>query len=207
MKTMTKWMALLAALLLAAFPALAQTAEITVNPPQAASAVFSLRGNATTGNQWTAVLLTDGVAHFSDPNGVYTVDAADEGMTGVGGTYRFELIADAAGETVVIFRYGRSWESGTAETLSYLVTVSEDGTMQVGEAAVLTGTAAEVDEENHAALIKTDNEEVLAWFPKDMTLPVPDEELRIWYNGIMTLSLPAQINVIGWETIPNANAK
>ena len=204
---MKKLWTLLVVFVMAIIPAFAQEAEITVNPPQAASAVFALKGNATTGNKWTAVLLTDGVAHLTNPDGEYTVDEADEGMTGVGGTHRFELVADAPGETVIIFRYGRAWEGSTAQTLQYLVTVLEDGTMQVSEAAVLTGTVTEIDEENHLAFIKTENDEVLARFPEDMMLPVQDEELNIWYNGIMTLSLPAQINVIGWETIPNENAR
>ena len=65
-----------------------------------------------------------------------------------------------------------------------------------------------MDPEEGTAFLNTETHgEVLARFPEDMQLPTQDENVKIWFNGVMTMSLPGQINVIGWETVAPSKAR
>ena len=209
---MKKMIALLFAVFMLCTAAMAEeAAPFTIYPPQKAHASFTLEGNPTTGYSWTAFLIKDGVVALSDPEGTYTADPAQEHMVGVGGSYTFEITAEAAGETILLFHYSRGWEADVLETKAYLIQVNEAGEMFIRDlegAAPLTGQILSVDAEERTALIETESHgQVLARFPEDMALPAVDEDVKIWFNGIMTMSLPGQINVMGWETIPPEKAR
>lgn len=209
---MKKMFALLFALFMLCTAAVAEeTAPFTIYPPQKAHASFTLEGNPSTGYFWTAFLVNDGVVTLTDPEGTYTQDPAEEGMVGVGGSYTFEITAEAAGETILLFHYSRGWETETLETKAYLIQVTETEEMFIRDLegmAPLTGQIVSVDAENRTALVETENQvQVLARFPQDMELPTVDENVNIWFNGVMTMSLPGQINVMGWESVPAENAR
>ena len=212
---MKKMLAILVALVLMIPAALAEEAEenevFTVYPPQAAHAVFALDANPTTGYKWTAFFLKDGVAELVNPDGDYVADEAEEGMVGVGGTHYFEITAVAPGETILLLNYFRPFDPTDMVTTAYLVQVDEDGMLYIRDlegAAPIIGQVVEIDEENHSALLNTETHgEVLAFFGEDMPLPTLEENVKIWFNGAMTMSIPAQIGVIAWETIAPPQAR
>ena len=212
---MKKMIALIAALILMIPFALAEDMEapevFTIYPPVAAHAQFALPGNATTGYRWTAFLLKDGVVELVNPDGDYVADEAEEGMVGVGGTHYFEITAVAPGETILLLNYFRPSDPTDMVTRAYLIQVDEDGTLYIRDlegAAPIIGQVVEIDEENHSALLNTETHgEVLAFFGEDMPLPTLEENVKIWFNGAMTMSIPAQIGVIAWETIAPPQAR
>jgi len=196
---------MLAAALLLSCTALAneeKEAPFTVYPPEKAYAVFEFVGNPSTGFSWTAFPLVDGIVDVS--MGEYTAYESEDAV-GQGGIYTFKVTAVEAGETIVLFHYTRPWETDEMTTKAYLINVLEDGTMDVRDLegfAPLMGTVVSVDEESASVLLNTETHgEVIARFPADMQLPTVDEHVKIWFNGVMTMSLPGQINVIGWETV------
>jgi len=89
--------------------------------------------------------------------------------------------------------------------------VDEEGNLYIRDlegAAPIIGQVVEIDEENHSALLNTETHgEVLAFFGEDMPLPTLEENVKIWFNGAMTMSIPAQIGVIAWETIAPPQAR
>lgn len=213
---MKKFLSILFALMICCSVALAEDTQsplFTVYPPKAASAVFEFDANPTTGYTWTAFIIRDGVVELVNPDGEYVTENAgdDAQIVGQGGKHSFEITAVGQGETVICFHYLRSWEEAPEKTLTYLVSVDEEGTLYVQDlegAAPLAGTVISVDEENRTALLNTETHgEVLAHFPEDLQLPVAEENVKIWFNGVMTLSLPGQINVIGWETVAPEQAR
>ena len=130
-----------------------------------------------------------------------------EGLTGVGGVYTFTLTATAPGENIVVFEYLRSWERKIIDRRIFLITVADDLSVTVRDVTadgVMQGTVLSVDAEAHSALLRTENDEVLAHFPADMQLPAADEEITVFFNGAITMSLPGQIGVIGWEHVRSA---
>lgn len=181
----------------------------TVYPPVKAYAVFEFEGNPSTGFSWTAFPIRDGVVEISE--GEYKVHESDEALVGQGGIYTFKVTAASVGETIVLFHYTRPWETEEITTKAYLVNVLEDGTMDIRDLegfAPLFGTVVSVDAENGSVLLNTDTHgEVIARFPEDMQLPTVEENVKIWFNGVMTMSLPGQINVIGWETVAPSKAR
>lgn len=209
---MKKILCLVFSLLMIGAVALAEeTAPFTVYPPQKAHAVFEVAGNATTGYAWSAFLVRNGIVELADAQGEYTEDEHEEGVVGIGGTYRFEITAVAPGETILALTHGRAVENDILETRAYLIVCLEDGTLEIRDLeglAPLQGTVVSVDAQEHTALIETqDQGQVLARFPEDLELPTAEENLKIWFNGIMTMSLPGQINVMGWETIAPEQAR
>jgi len=217
---MKKILAILAALTLMIPFALAEETEIpevetpevfTVYPPKAAHAIFALPANPSTGYQWTAFFVKDGVAELVNPDGDYVADEAEEGMVGVGGTHYFEITAVAPGETVLLLNYFRPTDPTDMMTNAYLVSVDEDGNLYVRDlegAAPIIGQVTNIDEENHAVTLMTETHgEVIAFFSEDMPLPTMEENVKIWFNGAMTMSIPAQIGVIAWETIAPPQAR
>ena len=181
----------------------------TVYPPVKAYAVFELDGNPTTGFSWTAFPVKDGIVEISEAE--YEENDNKDGLVGVGGVYRFKVTAVTAGETIVLFHYARPWETQDIITKPYLVMVLEDGTMEIQDLegfAPLKGTVVSVDQEADTVLLDSEiHGEVLARFPEDMQLPVQGENVKIWFNGVMTMSLPGQINVMGWESVAPAMAR
>ena len=209
---MKKMLAMLFALSMLCSAAVAEEASpFTIYPPQKAHATFTLPGNPTTGYAWTAFLVKDGAVSLLDSEGVYTPDPAEEGMTGVGGSYTFEITAEAPGENILLLHYSRGWATEIQETKAYLIQVDEAGELFIRDlegVAPLRGQVLSVDADHRTALIETESHgQVLARFPEDMSLPNVEEDMKIWFNGIMTMSLPGQINVIGWESIPGENAR
>ena len=182
----------------------------TIYPPKAAQTVFEFEGNPTTGYRWTAFLVKEGVVELNSVEGEYTEFEHEEEMVGVGGMYRFELTAVAPGETIVLFHYGRGWEEEDMITKPYLVMVLEDGTMEIMDLegyAPMIGSVVTVNEDGSVLLNTETHGEVIARFPEEMPLPTEGENVKIWFNGVMTMSLPGQINVIGWESIAPVNAR
>lgn len=197
---------ILAAVLLFACTAMAaeeEKAPFTVYPPEKAYTVFEFEGNPSTGFSWTTFSLVDGIVDVSA--GEYTAYESDAAVAGQGGIYTFKVTANEAGETIVLFHYTRPWQTDEMTTKAYLINVLEDGTMDVRDLegfAPIIGTVVFVDKEQGSVLLNTETHgEVIARFPADMQLPTVDENVKIWFNGVMTMSLPGQINVIGWETI------
>lgn len=212
---MKKILAILCALTLMLPFALAEDTEspevFTIYPPKAAHAIFSMPANASTGYIWTAFLLTDGVAELINPDGDYVADEAEEGMVGVGGTHYFEINAVAPGETILLLNHFRPFDPTDIETKAYLISVDEDGNLYVQDlegAAPLFGQVTNIDEERHSVTLNTETHgEVIAFFPAEMPLPTLEENVKIWFNGAMTMSIPAQIGVIAWETIAPPQAR
>lgn len=183
----------------------------TIHPPKAASAVFEFDVNPSTGYTWTAFIIKDGVIELVNPDGDYVADETEEAIVGQGGKHSFEITATGAGETIILFHYLRPSEGAPEKTLAYLVSVDEEGNLFIQDLegiAPLIGTVISIDEKNHFAFVQTETHgEVLARFPEDIQLPTVDEQIKIWFNGVMTLSLPGQVCVIGWETIPPIQAR
>ena len=77
------------------------------------------------------------------------------------------------------------------------------------QAKALEGRADGVTvNEDGSVLLNTETHgEVIARFPEEMPLPTEGENVKIWFNGVMTMSLPGQINVIGWETVAPSKAR
>lgn len=209
-----KFFALMIALLMLIPAAFAEeTNPFTIYPPQKAHAIFEFESNETTGFSWTAFLLNEGVVELTKPEGEYIPEVSDKDpdTLGAGGMHRFEITAVAPGETIVLFHYSRGWESDDMITKAYWVCVTEDGNMEIRDLegyAPLIGIVSSTDTEEGTALIETETHgEVLARFPENMPLPTVNEQVKIWFNGVMTMSLPGQINVIGWETIAPIQAR
>ena len=96
----------------------------------------SLAGNATTGYSWKATEFD--AEKLAVVALTYVQDEAEEGMTGVGGTYRFyiqPLAGVTGGEYDVVFHYLQDWEGGSDDggVATVHVTVSADGTASCGE--------------------------------------------------------------------------
>lgn len=209
---MKKMLLLIAALTLAlTFASAEERPCYEITPPQRAQVDFLLEGNPTTGSLWTASLIREGIVTLDNPDGTYTQAEHQEGLLGAPGTFRFTFTAQEAGETILVLRYGRVNAQAAEKQLMYLLTVDEEGSLFVQDMAgiaPLVGQVVSTDDESRTALIKTQaQQEVLATFPGGMALPTACEEIKIWFNGVMTASIPAQINVMGWESIADQLAR
>jgi inhibitor of cysteine peptidase len=88
--------------------------------------VIKLRGNPTTGYQWSVAKLEgESVEAVGEPK--YEMDPGAEGRVGAGGTYTFTFKAVKAGQAALSLRYARSWEKKKppAETFALTVEVTE----------------------------------------------------------------------------------
>ncbi len=87
------------------------------------NATIEIKGNPTTGYEWTYKAETNGIVAVSDE---YKQDSSGGG-TGAGGTYIFVLSGIKEGETTLTFTYSRSWEPNpdTDATKVYKVTVDK----------------------------------------------------------------------------------
>ena len=79
------------------------------------TATVELEGNPTTGFTWIYTMIPEGIV--KELSNDYIQDDADEGMTGVGGTFIFKFEAVAQGETELSFFYLREWEDEPAEEI------------------------------------------------------------------------------------------
>lgn len=168
---------------------------------------IELEGNPSTGYIWTAFCIVGDVVNVKD---AVIVGGDQEAIAGAPATYRFEVEAVNAGETIVVFRFFRPWEMVMEKEIPVLVNVDEEGKMffMYLEGMPMEMTVAEVMEEEHMALLENENlGQVLATFPEDMPLPMAGENIKVWSNGVMALSFPGRINVLGWEVVAPPQAR
>ena len=88
--------------------------------------VVDLDGNPTTGYEWTYKINDENVLQCIKSE---YVQAENKGMVGVGGTYHFVFEAKGAGNSPVVFSYGRSWEASTGRYCIINVTVDQTGNL------------------------------------------------------------------------------
>lgn len=176
-----------------------------------ASVTVSFDANMTTGYAWTGFVLGGESVELANTEAAYVSDPNPDMLDGVGGTATFTLVPVKAGESIVVFTYGRPWEEDIADRQVVLASVDEQlnvTLMDVTESGVIEGTVISVDEEDHSVLLNAAVQgEIIARFDEDMALPVPDEHIVIYTNGTMTMSLPAIMNVIAWESVPGEEAR
>ncbi|HII99270.1 MAG TPA: DUF333 domain-containing protein [Methanoregula sp.] len=79
-----------------------------------------LRENPTTGYQWNATVSSGLEIQSSD----YQQDTAAEGMTGVGGSRTWVIVAKESGDQKFSAVYGRSWEAVTGDETAYSLNVN-----------------------------------------------------------------------------------
>lgn len=88
-----------------------------------ASNILKLKGNPTTGYQWTCENKDDIISL----NSKYEQDNKDTEISGAGGTYTFTLTGIKEGETTLTCTYKRNWEETEYdETNEYNVKVDKD---------------------------------------------------------------------------------
>lgn len=214
---MKKFLMLLlaAVLLLPAAQAEEAADEIyTVFPPQKGYVTFTLPTNPSTGYLWDVRLYGDAV--IESPGLMTLNDAIPVGegsgeistdLVGAPTVSQFLFTADHEGDAIVVFTCARPWEESAdaAQTLVYLISVNEDGEIAVQDVGDVNPMAAQVlsvDAEERTALVYTETHgEVLVRFPESLALPTAGDRVNIWYNGVMALSLPGQINALGWDLV------
>lgn len=172
---------------------------------------ISLRANETTGYQWNGFVLGGDSVTLNDSAGIYVMDSNPEMLDGVGGQTYFTLTPVKPGCSIVIFSYARGWEPEPIDQRVLLADVDEMLNLfltDVTESGVYDGEVISVDEEEHTVLLKTEQlGEVIARFDEAETLPVQNERIIIYTNGTMTMSLPAIVNVIAWQTAPDERGR
>lgn len=202
---MKKMIAILAALLLTLSFARADSIHETK------AVTISLNANATTGYVWSGFVLGGDSVVLNSAEGTYVVDEAPDGLCGVGGQTYFTLIPVKPGTSIVIFNYARGWEPDAIDQRVVLADVDEDLNLYVSDVTDggrIEGTVVSVDADNHSVLLNTESHgEIIANFDADVELPVTDEQIVIYTNGTMTMSLPAIMNVIVWNTVPGLEAR
>ena len=202
---MKKIIAILAAMLLTCTYAMADMIHETK------AVTISLDANATTGYVWSGFVIGGDSVVLNSAEGTYVVDEAPEGLCGVGGQTYYTLIPVKPGTSIVVFNYARGWEPDAIEQRVVLADVDDDLNLYVSdvtEGGRIEGTVVSVDAENHSVLLNTESHgEIIATFDADMELPVADEQIVIYTNGTMTMSLPAIMNVIAWNSVPSNLAR
>ena len=178
--------------------------------PAFGSVTLSFDANITTGYQWTAFVIGGDSVEIDEENSGYVSDPNPDLKDGVGGTHYFKLNALKPGESMIRFIYSRGLDDVADE--SYMLVVVEDDlliyAMDVTEAGVYDGTVIEVNAEEQSVLLNTDRMgEVIARFNENEALPVQGEHIMVYTNGTATMSLPAIINVIAWNTVPGEEAR
>lgn len=92
--------------------------------------VVNLKGNPTTGYEWTAQISNPEV--LNQKSDEYTPDEHEEDMVGTGGTYEFVFTGLKEGATDIIFRYARSFEDAEPTyMITYQVEVDSEGLIKV----------------------------------------------------------------------------
>ncbi len=207
---MKKGILLSIALLLGASTCMAEETPMTEAEPY----VISFEANMTTGFAWNGFVFSGDCVELDSAEGSYVtdeVDEADEPLCGVGGTTYYTLTPVKPGRSLVLFDYTQGWEPEFADRVVMLVTVDEDmhlEAMDITESSRIEGTVVSVDEETREVLMESEElGDLIATFEEDMELPFVDEEIMIYTDGIMTMSLPAHVNALAWETIPSELAR
>lgn len=176
-----------------------------------AEPVIALEGNPTTGYEWTGMVVAGDAVSMTEQNWTYVSDDETGTLAGAGGTYYVTMHPEHTGRAVVSFSYGRSWENEVAEQQLWLITVDDDNNMtveNVTEVSLMQGIVLQVMESDHSVLLQTGTVgEVIAHIADEDAMPVEGEEIRLYTDGIVTLSLPAQVNALGWSTIPGELAR
>ena len=87
---------------------------------------LTLQGNPTTGYEWTVKKFDNAGVLRTLLDGVYTANADEPGLVGMGGTYVWSYKAIEPGEAHVDMIYARPWETDApAETFSMTFMVME----------------------------------------------------------------------------------
>lgn len=170
---------------------------------------IEVTGNPSTGYIWTIFPIVSDIVNVTDPAPVDD-ESAGEDLVGAPVTYRVEVEAAAAGETILVLRYLRPWEMDIQQEVPILVNVDENGEMffMYLEGMPMAMTVVEIMEEEHMILAESETlGQLICTFPEDMPLPTAGENVRIWSNGVMALSFPGRINVLGWETVAPPQAR
>lgn len=169
---------------------------------------IELTGNPSTGYIWTVFAIVDGVVTVTDPAPVAA--EKESHLVGEKETYRIEVTAENAGETILVLRYLRPWEMDIQQEIPVLVTVDEAKEMffMQLDGMPMEVTVSEVMTEEHMILVESETlGQLICTFPEEMPLPMAGENIKIWSNGVMALSFPGRINVLGWETVAPPQAR
>ena len=174
------------------------------------SITLPFKANITTGYQWTAFVIGGDSFEIDEENSGYVSDPNPDFRDGVGGTHYFKLNALKTGESMIRFTYSRGLDD-VAEEIYMLIVVEDDLLMyaiDVTEAGVYDGIVTDVNADDHSVLLNTDRMgEVIARFDENEALPAQGEHIMVYTNGTATMSLPAIINVIAWNTVPGEEAR
>lgn len=169
---------------------------------------IEVTGNPSTGFIWTVFAIVGDIVNVTDPVALEP-ETADTAL-GAPVTYRVEVEALTAGETILVLRYMRPWEMLIEQEIPVLVNVDEEGKLffMYLEGMPLEMTAVEILAEEQMVLFENETlGQVYGTFPEDMPLPTEGENVKIWFNGVMALSFPGRINVMGWETVAPPQAR
>lgn len=98
--------------------------------------VFTLKGNPTTGYEWTVVEYDKSIISLESE---YETNPHSPGMAGVGGVYTFSVTPLQEGETDVVLLYMRAWEGAENAIKKAVFHISVDDEMNV----VITQTEGE----------------------------------------------------------------
>lgn len=82
-----------------------------------------VRGNPTTGYEWTALMSENGMLKLLDSE--YAEDEHEDEMAGVGGTYIWYVTSDVAGTYTFDASYGKSWENESINNFYFDLTFVE----------------------------------------------------------------------------------
>lgn len=97
-------------------PVLKLTFDGNMNPKAGEAVRVTVAGNPTTGYEWNTTTQSTVKILSSD----YLVDAHEEGMVGVGGTYIWNVTAEKAGTYVFAADYKRPWMTEDAPANAFL---------------------------------------------------------------------------------------
>lgn len=76
--------------------------------------ILDLDANPTTGYSW---VITSVPEQFSSDYDNYIQDEAEEGMTGVGGTQEYHIIALNDGTGIMTLEYKQDWDGGESDSI------------------------------------------------------------------------------------------
>lgn len=97
--------------------------ETVLSPGQTLSIV--LPSNSSTGYAWTVGEFAETIISRAEPSGEHVTNPHPEGMVGVPGQTHYRFMAQAPGQTTVVFKYGQTWDQAAepADTATYTITV------------------------------------------------------------------------------------
>ena len=97
--------------------------ETVLSPGQTLSIV--LPSNSSTGYAWTVGEFNEAVVSRAEPFGEHVTNPHPESMVGVPGETHYRFVAQAPGQTTVVFKYGQAWNQSAepADTATYAITV------------------------------------------------------------------------------------